>query len=91
MVLARGHGLETCTQAAWIYYGPAVHTALGIPDGEMLISGMALGVPDWSVAENSLETNRVTSDEFAIIHSHDHRQRAVREQMAGCAAENHLP
>ena len=69
MVLARGYGLETCPQAAWIYYGPTVHKALGIPDTEMLISGMALGHPDWSVPENALETERAPSTEFTIVHS----------------------
>ncbi len=69
MVLARGYGLETCPQAAWIYYGPVVHKALGIPDSEVLISGMAIGVPDWSIAENALETERAPSSEFAIVHN----------------------
>ena len=69
MTLARGYGLETCPQAAWIYYGPVVHKALGIPDSEVLISGMALGVPDWSVPENALVTERVASTEFTVVHS----------------------
>lgn len=68
MILARAAGLETCPQAAWIYYGPTVHAALGIPDNEVLISGMALGYPDWSVAENNLRTERIPSTEFAVIH-----------------------
>ena len=68
MTLARGYGLETCPQAAWIYYGPVVHTALGIPGSEMLISGMALGHPDWTVPENALLTERATSSEFAVVH-----------------------
>ena len=68
MVLARGYGLETCPQAAWIYYGPTVHLALSIPETEILISGMALGVPDWSVKENALETERAPSTEFAVVH-----------------------
>ncbi len=69
MVLARGYSLETCPQAAWIYYGQTVHKALGIPDTELLISGMALGHPDWSVTENALETERAPSTEFATVHS----------------------
>lgn len=69
MVLARGYGLETCPQAAWIYYGPATHEALGIPDGEMIISGMALGIPDCSVAENRLETERAPPSEFMTVHA----------------------
>lgn len=68
MVLARGRGLETCPQAAWIYYGPAVHRALGIPDDEILVSGMALGVPDWSAKLNQLVTERVPASEFAVVH-----------------------
>ena len=69
MTLARGYGLETCPQAAWIYYGPTVHAALGIPDSETLISGMALGHPDWTVPENALATERAPSTEFAVVHS----------------------
>lgn len=68
MVLARGRGLETCPQAAWCYYGPAVHKALGIPDDEVLISGMAVGYPDWSVPENKLETERAPATEFTVFH-----------------------
>jgi nitroreductase len=69
MLLARGYGLETCPQAAWIYYGPAVHRALPIPDDEVLVSGMALGTPDWSVVENRLETERAPASDFAVFHS----------------------
>ncbi len=68
MVLARGYGLETCPQAAWIYYGPVVHKALPIPDDEILVSGMALGVPDWSVTENKLVTERAPAAEFVVVH-----------------------
>ena len=69
MTLARVYGLETCPQAAWIYYGPTVHAALGIPETELLISGMALGHPDWTVPENALQTERAASTEFAVLHS----------------------
>ncbi|MFM9942682.1 MAG: nitroreductase [Hyphomicrobiaceae bacterium] len=68
MTLARGYGLETCPQAAWIYYGPVVHKALPIPDEEILISGMALGVPDWSVPENKLITERAPAADFVVVH-----------------------
>ncbi len=68
MVLARGYGLETCPQAAWIYYGPVVHKALPIPDDEILISGMAVGYPDWTVPENALQTERAPPAEFAVVH-----------------------
>ncbi len=68
MVVARGYGLETCPQAAWIYYGPVVHKALGIPDAEIILSGMALGFADWNDPLNRLETERAPSTEFAVVH-----------------------
>ena len=48
--------------------GPVVHQALGIPDSEILISGMALGVADWNDPLNRLETERVSAEEFAVVH-----------------------
>jgi nitroreductase len=69
MVLARGYELETCPQAAWIYYGPTVHRVLGIPDDEILISSMALGYPDWNVALNKLITDRAPASEFMVVHA----------------------
>lgn len=68
MVLARAHGLETCPQAAWIYHGPVVHRVLPLPDDEILISGMALGYPDWSAPENALVSERAPIDEFTVFH-----------------------
>ncbi len=65
MTLARGYGLETCPQAAWCYYGPAVHAAVGIPAEQVIVSGMAMGVADWTVPENGLVTERVPATEFA--------------------------
>lgn len=69
MVLARGYGLETCPQAAWIYYGPTVHRELGIPAAELLVSGMAVGYPDWSAPENDLKTERVSAAAFTKVHA----------------------
>lgn len=65
MVLARGYGLETCPQAAWCYYGPTVHETLAIPADQIIVSGMAMGIADWSVPENALVTERVPATEFA--------------------------
>lgn len=69
MVLARGYGLETCPQAAWVYYGPTVHDVLGIPEDEILVSGMALGHPDWSVVVNGLVTEREPAIAFTTVHA----------------------
>ncbi|MEL6372510.1 MAG: nitroreductase [Pseudomonadota bacterium] len=67
MLAARGYGLETCPQAAWLHHGRQVHDALAIPDDEVLISGMALGYADWSAKENSLRTERADVDEFTTF------------------------
>lgn len=65
MVAARGFGLETCPQEAWCSYGPAVRRALGIPDDQVLMSGMSLGYEDTSAPENKLVTVREPVDGFA--------------------------
>lgn len=68
MVVARAHGLETCPQQAWCEYGAIVHRELAIPEDHILISGMALGVADWSAPENTLVSDRVPVAEFTTWH-----------------------
>jgi nitroreductase len=65
MIAARGQGLDTCPQAAWVEYHKAVHRALGIPDTQKLVCGMALGHEDKSKPENRLVTEREPVDAFA--------------------------
>lgn len=64
MIAARAHGLETCPQQAWCDIGPVVHRELGIPDSQMLISGMSLGHEDKSAQVNTLVSTRAQVDEF---------------------------
>jgi len=64
MVTARAYGLETCPQQAWCDIGPVVHRELGIPDKQILLSGMALGYEDKSAEVNSLNSSRVPVEEF---------------------------
>jgi nitroreductase len=68
MILARAHGLETCPQQAWCEYGRVVHDQLGIPDTHVVVSGMALGHPDPDAPENTLISDRVSVDDFAVFH-----------------------
>lgn len=64
MIAARCLGLETCPQAAWVHYGPIVRRELEIPESDILISGMSLGVADWDAPENGLVTDREPVDVF---------------------------
>jgi nitroreductase len=68
MTVARGHGLETCPQQAWCDFGAIVHRELGIPDDQILLSGMAIGFPDPSAPENTLVSERAGVDEFTTWH-----------------------
>ena len=65
MIAARGHGLDTCPQAAWMEYPNAVAKSLEIPEGEVVVCGMALGYEDTSQVENSLVTEREPLHVFA--------------------------
>ncbi len=68
MVAARHFGLETCPQQAWCDIGQVVHRELGIPDGQILLSGMALGIEDKDAAVNALRSPREPVDVFTQWH-----------------------
>jgi len=65
MIAARGHGLDTCPQAAWLSLQGVVHEFLDLDDSRQLVCGMALGYADESAIENRLVTERVPASEFA--------------------------
>ncbi|MBT3533532.1 MAG: nitroreductase [Rhodospirillaceae bacterium] len=58
MLAARGMGLDTCPQAAWIQFQEPVFRHLGIPDDQVLVTGMCLGYADDSAIENTLVSDR---------------------------------
>ncbi|WP_373988589.1 nitroreductase [Duganella sp. BuS-21] len=64
MVAARGRGLDTCPQAAFTQYHRIIQEQLALPEQEMVVCGMALGVADMSKIENSLITERMALEEF---------------------------
>lgn len=68
MLLARGHGLESCPQQAWCDYGAIVRDQLGLSDSHILLLGMALGYVDQSAPENGLVSDRVPIVEFVTVH-----------------------
>ncbi len=66
-VAARGHGLDTCPQAAFSGHQRTIRTHLGIPEQEIVVCGMSLGHADPDAVENTLVTERVPAREFATF------------------------
>ena len=62
MIAARGYGLHTCPQAAWIKFQGPIFKHLNIPDDQVLVSGMSLGYANEDAIENTLETEREELD-----------------------------
>lgn len=58
MVAARGRGLHTCPQAAFMRFHRIITEHIGAPDNEMLVCGMSLGHADFGAVENTLVTER---------------------------------
>jgi nitroreductase len=67
MIAARGRGLDTCPQAAFTQYHSIIAEQLALPDNEMVVCGMALGIADPSRIENSLVTEREPVERFATF------------------------
>ena len=65
MVAARGRGLDTCPQAAFIGFHKLIAEELQVPASEMVVCGMSLGYANESAAENKLATERVPVEAFA--------------------------
>jgi nitroreductase len=65
MVAARARGLDTCPQAAFTQFHRVIARELGLPEGEMVVCGMALGHADPAAPENALITERAPVSEFA--------------------------
>ena len=64
MVSARGQGLHTCPQAAFMDYHKVIRAELGVPEREIVVCGMAIGHEDLSKPENRLRLERAPVDEF---------------------------
>jgi nitroreductase len=65
MTAARGRGLDTCPQAAFIGFHKIIKEHLGVPDSEMVVCGMSLGYADEAAVENTLVTEREPVANFA--------------------------
>ena len=67
MVLARGYGLHSCPQEAWISWQRTMRAFLDLPDEMMLFCGMALGNADTTAPINSWRSPREPLDFFCDI------------------------
>lgn len=65
MIAARGRGLDTCPQAAFIQFHRVIAEHVGAPDNEQVVCGMSLGYADPNAIENTLVTERASVDAFA--------------------------
>ena len=64
MVAARGRGLDTCPQAAFIGFHGVIREELALPASEMVVCGMSLGYADPGAPANQLVTERVPVEAF---------------------------
>ena len=68
MVAARGRGLDTCPQAAFLQYHRIIARHLGLTDDETLVCGMSMGHADPDAPANQLTTEREPVSAFARFH-----------------------
>jgi nitroreductase len=66
-LLARGHGLHTCPQQAWVSFHKTVRAFLDLPDHLMIYSGMALGYEDPAAPINQWRSPRAPLADFAVF------------------------
>ena len=65
MVAARGRGLDTCPQAAFMQFHRIISEHIGAPAEEQVVCGMSLGFADPNAVENTLVTEREQVASFA--------------------------
>jgi nitroreductase len=64
MLAARLHGLDTCPQLAFANFQETIRRALGLPESDLIVCGMALGHADPEAPENRLRTERAPAETF---------------------------
>jgi nitroreductase len=74
MLAAKAHGLDTCAQGAWNNYWTVTRRILGVPDGEYIVAGIALGYADAAAPVNALVSEREPLDAFATFHGFESPQ-----------------
>ena len=67
MVAARGHGLDTCPQAAFTPFHRIIREFVEMPESETFVCGMSLGYADETAIENTLVTDREPVDSWTTF------------------------
>ena len=67
LLSAEDEGLGTSGIGALANYGPIVHEHLGLPDNELVVCGIALGLPDKGARVNHFRTERCSLAEFTTF------------------------
>lgn len=67
MLLARGHGLHTCPQQAWVHWYRTLRGFLDLPDNLMIYSGMAVGYADEAAPINRWRSPREPLDNYVTF------------------------
>lgn len=67
MLLARGYGLHTCPQQAWVSWHRTVRSFLNLPDNLIIYSGMAIGYADETAPINGWRSPREPLDVYATF------------------------
>ncbi|WP_353506259.1 nitroreductase [Variovorax brevis] len=82
MLAAVGHGLDTCAQQAFARYHRVIRAHLRIPDKEIVVCGMSMGVADEDEPANGLVTGREAVERFAAFAGFDdaHLERRRMQQ-----------
>jgi len=66
-LLARGYGLHSCPQQAWVSFNRTIRSFLKLPDHLMIYSGMALGFADEAAPINGWRSPREPLSAFATF------------------------
>ena len=67
MTAARGLGLDTCPQAAFVRYHAAIRRELKLPDEQLVLCGMSLGWADPDAIPNRLTTDREPLENYVTF------------------------
>ncbi len=67
MLMAHAAGLATCPQQAFSSYYKIIKQALGIPDSQILVTGMAMGYEDKDAHVNKFRPERDEVSDFLTV------------------------